>query len=240
MIHQWLRDKDKERQYLDKQKELYNQGNESQTNNVRIGSTRRSGIDRRSLGLGIAGLNLDDGIERFGGDEEIYFNVLRSYADNTPPLIESIKNVTEANLGDYAITVHGIKGSSQGICANEFAEIAYALEKAAKAGNYEFVVTHNEPFIRAAWKLLKEIDEMLLQIYADSPKPSKDKPDIVILGKLSEACVKFDMDAVDEAIDELESYEYDFASDNELVAWLRQNTDVMNFDEIVKRISDGI
>jgi hypothetical protein len=43
------------------------------------------------------------------------------------------------------------------------------------------------------------------------------------------------MDGVDSAMMELETYDYE--SDNELSAWLRENVDKMNFAQIRERLS---
>ena len=148
VIREWVRDKEQER---------LNEGRQKKS------SEQRSGIDRRTPGKGISGLDAEDGIELFNGDENSYIEVLRSYAENMPPLLESLKEVKENNLADYAIAVHGIKGASRGICANTLGRVAETLEKAAKAGDYDFVAFHNKAFLETAWKLVSEIDEMFSQ-----------------------------------------------------------------------------
>jgi len=244
VIRQWVRDREQEKQHFAQRKEENNGAGYSKKRNggpdqgdkkPRTSSERRSGIDRRALGMGLKGLDIDAGIERFRGDEDAYFDVLRSFAANTPPLLESAKNVTEDNLSDYAIIVHGIKGSGQGICANEFAAIAETLEKAARAGDYGFVSTHNASFLSAAWKLVAEMDEMLRKIYLDNPKLKRDKPNQETLDKLSEACADYDMDAVDAAMAELECFEYE--SGEELISWLRENVEDTNFPQILEKLS---
>ena len=82
----------------------------------------------------IAGLDLARGLERFGGDKASYLQILRSFMDGTRHLLESLKTPTKEILPAYAITVHGIKGSAKGICADMVGDKAEALEMAAKAG----------------------------------------------------------------------------------------------------------
>ena len=199
-------------------------------------SDRRSNIDRRSLGLGAAGLNAKKGIERLGGNEDFYIEVLRSYAMNTPALLENLKNVEEDKLAYYAGVARGIEASSRGICADEFADIAETMERAASDGNIDYVKKHTPSFLAAAWKLVEEIDEMLTNISNGLPKPKKEKPDPVTLDRLVKACENYDMDGVDAAVTELECYEYE--TENELVLWLRESAGAMNFTQIIEILTE--
>ncbi|MDR1251088.1 MAG: response regulator, partial [Treponema sp.] len=77
----------------------------------------------------VAGLDAGKGLERFGGDGKSYMESLRSYVIHTPELLQAARN-TEL-LAEYAITVHGIKGSSRGISADAIGAKAEELEHAA-------------------------------------------------------------------------------------------------------------
>ena len=190
--------------------------------------------DWRALGEN-AGLNIEKGIERFGGDEQSYINILKSYLKNTPALLEKIRTVNEDLTGDYAIIVHGIKGTSRSIYADETAGMAENLEISSKNGDYDYIKTHNETFIKTAQKLLSEIEKILEQLKTAEVKIKKDRPDKAVLAALREACVQHDIDHVDEIIAELDNFEYDSGGD--LVIWLQDNADQMNYDEIAKRLS---
>jgi CheY-like chemotaxis protein len=229
VIRQWVRNEEQEKLFREQQKEQ----NGPTPPDGR--DERERGPSRRPPGLEIAGLNLDGGIRRFGGDEDTYFNVLRSFAANTPLLLEKIKTVTRNDLTDYGIVVHGIKGSSRGICADPLGDTAEKLEKAAKAGDYDFIADRNAPFMEAAWKLVSEIDEMFSRINTDNPKPRKDKPDQDVLKRILEACRCYDMDTVDAAVKELEEFEYE--SGGELVPWLWENVQRFNLEQIIERLS---
>jgi CheY-like chemotaxis protein/HPt (histidine-containing phosphotransfer) domain-containing protein len=108
----------------------------------------------------INGLNMETGIEQFGS-KELYYKMLHSYIVNTRPLLETLKNVNRDNLFGYAITVHGIKGSSHAIFAANIAAKAEALEKAAKAKDYGIVSANNPSFIEDAEKLIADIEDIL-------------------------------------------------------------------------------
>ena len=238
VIRQWVRDREQEKILAGLKENFKGQNPQNQDDDDRrYVSTRRSGIDRRALSKGIAGLDMEKGIDRFGGDEDSYLTVLQSFAINTPPLLEKIEEVNRGDLPNYAIVVHGIKGSGHGICANEFADIAETLEKAAKAGNMDFVATHNPSFLSAAWKLIAEIEDMLLQLHMNNPKPVKARPDKEALDLLLDACRNYNMDDVDTAIAEIESFFY--TDDGGLSDWLYRNVEQMNFPQIVEKLSAG-
>jgi hypothetical protein len=57
-----------------------------------------------------------------------------------------------------------------------------------------------------------------------------------VLADLKDACAQFDIDAIDTAMDELESYQYDEGAD--LVQWLRSQVDIVEFDQIVQRLDE--
>jgi len=222
VIREWVRDKEQEK--------LYSRTDDQQHH------VQTDDKNWQALSKGISGIDVENGLTRFSSDKEAYVDVLRSYAKNTLPLLEKSRKVSSNNLVDYITTVHGIKGSSASICAAETAGMAGELEKAAIAGDYEYIRNHNEDFTKNVEKLISNISKMLDEIDADNRKPGKDKPDKDTLIKLRQACMDYDMSIVDEALDELE--DYDYKSDGELVIWLRENAEQMNFDEIIEKLTD--
>ena len=109
----------------------------------------------------IAGIDFAGGIKRLGNREAAYIRILSSYAAGMPALLDKIRNFTSSGLVDYEIIVHGIKGSSYGICANEMGKQAEALEMAAKKGDTETILSANAGFILQMEKLLEEISKYL-------------------------------------------------------------------------------
>ena len=219
VIMEWVRDKDTEITYSE----------------INAEEQAHSGIDWQNLSKKISGLDVTKGIERFHGDKEVYLQVLQSYAGNTPPLLKSAKAVTEENLSDYAIVVHGLKSSSRGIGAEPVGVRAEALEKAAKEGNFEFVKANNAEFVEAAEKLVNALNDMFRKISSEKQKPKKDKPDRQLLLKLSGACKDYNIAEIEGIMSELDSFEYKF--DKILIAWLRENVEQMNYEEIMEKLS---
>jgi HPt (histidine-containing phosphotransfer) domain-containing protein len=187
------------------------------------------------LNYKIDGIDLEMGLERFGGDGNAYLQVLRSYCVNTRNLLGSLEEINKENLNDYVITVHGIKGSSRNICANPVGDIAELLERAAEEGDLRYVNEKTPDLMQAVVKLLIDLDHMLAKISAEAHKPVKVKPDKELLVKIREACKTFDMKTAETAVKELESYEYE--TNGDLVPWLWENVQQFNVDEIIGELT---
>jgi CheY-like chemotaxis protein/HPt (histidine-containing phosphotransfer) domain-containing protein len=220
VIRQWVRDKDQEEKLTD--------------NTTKQPKETPQEFSAQKFSAQLDGIDVQKGFERFNCDIESFLNVLRSYAINTPSILESIKNVNNDNLADYAIEVHGVKGSSRGICAEAVGAKAEALEKAAKAGDIDFVTANNADLLEAAWKLINGITDLLNKLAAENPRPKKNKLDGRVQSKLLAACEQYNMDEADAAMKEIDSYEYE--SDGELARWLRENVEMMNFSEIKEKL----
>ncbi|MDR0504133.1 MAG: response regulator [Treponema sp.] len=184
----------------------------------------------------IAGLDISKGIKRFDGNEQAYLNVLRSYAAGVNSMLDDIETVSEDTLNSYIIKVHGIKGTSFDIYADQIAKAAQYLEKAGKSGDLQFIMANNKAFIKKARYLVSNIIDLFKILDSASQKPVKDKPDKDVLLKLLNACSEYDMDEADSAMAELENYQYE--SDNDLIGWLRSNIDRTEFEQIVERLTD--
>ena len=169
----------------------------------------------------IEGLDIKKGMERFGGNETMYLDALRSYQVNTRSLLGKIEDVSEGNLSEYAVTVHGIKSSTRGIGASPAGDIAAALENAAAAGDYDFVSINNINLLVTLGKLINDIETLLSVTDAEKQKPKRNYPDRTLLLQLIEHCDNFNIDGAFEVIAEIDKYQY--ASDSDLVEWLKEN-----------------
>jgi signal transduction histidine kinase/DNA-binding response OmpR family regulator len=248
-INQWVRNKKYEKEHRGKHTHDFH-GKRSGTERRIIGN-RRSGRDRREslpklakhshpdtvIELApISGLNIFSGLLHFDNDEGAYVDVLKSYAKNTPPLLEKLPVYAKGNLPDYAIVVHGIKSSSRSIGADELGSRAEMLERAAKANDAEFVREKTDGFVESVQALTDDIHEALLASGAEKPKPTRSVPDKDALRKLHEACMEYDIDLAEEAMNELDRYYYE--SQSELIEWLRAQISILGFKKIAERLSD--
>ncbi|MDR0863074.1 MAG: response regulator [Oscillospiraceae bacterium] len=184
----------------------------------------------------IEGLDYEKGLSMFGGDEESYIEVLKSYSKNTPSLIEKLAEVTGATLSDYATTIHGIKSSSRSIGAEEIGALAETLERESKAENLTFVLENTDAITRGIKHLLSALDAFLTEVTAANPKPHMAEPNAEVLRALAEACRGYDIDGVDNAMAQLDEYEYD--NNAELVEWIHEQINIMGFKQIAERLAD--
>jgi CheY-like chemotaxis protein len=97
-------------------------------------------------GLSVEGIDLAAGKERYS-DEKVFLEIIRSYCVHTPGLLKKIHDFSLKDLKQYAVAVHGLKGSSYGICADAIGKFAEALEMAAKAGDIEAIKLKNNGLI---------------------------------------------------------------------------------------------
>ena len=112
----------------------------------------------------IAGIDYKEGVKRLGNKEASYLRVLSSYAAGMPALLDKIRYFMPSALDDYRIIVHGIKGSSYGICANEIGKQAEALEMAARSGDIETILAKNDGFILQMEKQIGEITKYVTSL----------------------------------------------------------------------------
>jgi CheY-like chemotaxis protein len=194
------------------------------------------GINDRPLYEAVfTGLDREKALERFDGDENVLIGILRSYDSGTGRSVSELDAfLNDGNLRDYAIAVHGMKGASFGICANEIGNLAETLEHAARAGDIKTVKAGHTELKEKIYILQTEIKTVLNRI--DVSKPEAGKPDAKLLTELRIACEGFDMDGVDTAMDKLEVYRY--SQDGGLLNLLRENVDNMDFEGIAKLLSD--
>jgi CheY-like chemotaxis protein len=185
----------------------------------------------------VEGVNLSAGVARYE-EESAYLQILRSFMVHTPELLEKMREVSKETLEEYAIIVHGLKGASYGICAEEIAGQAQILESAAKSGDFETVQAKNGVFMETVEVLLSALGDLLGNVLENTEKENKNEPDKALLTQLLDAAVHFDFATMDAILTELERYRYEFSG--ELVTWLRKQLDRLEYGEIQKRLEEVV
>ncbi|MCL1861426.1 MAG: response regulator [Proteobacteria bacterium] len=218
----WVRDS--ERESLTASMPMHN----AEAEPGKTGQTAEEEIPR------IEGIDWQAGLNYFIENRDAYLSIIRSYVDSTSRIIAKICNVTEETLADYAIHIHGIKGSSYGIKACEIGKQAEELEHAAKAGNFRLVSQNTPLFVENAQKLLNALSSLLKP---DTPdiKPVKHAPNEALLDQMEEAAANFKIDELEDIIKSLERFKYETQA--ELIAWLREKVDQMEFLPIHERLA---
>ncbi|MDR2642779.1 MAG: response regulator [Planctomycetaceae bacterium] len=126
----------------------------------------QSGVDSSTnnainKGDEIHGLDLKAGLDRIGGNMDIYIEILKIYIESTPEIIDVLRIPTAEKLKDYAVAIHGIKGSSLNIGAEKIGKLAAELEADAKAGNLEAVLSKNRNFIALTERLINDMNSFI-------------------------------------------------------------------------------
>ena len=193
-------------------------------------------IQETSAGMPeISGVDVQKGLDMFAGNIDTYISVLRSYAQNTPAISEKLRAVTAENLFQYAIDVHGLKGSSASIGAEDIKERGLDLETKAKAGDLQGVLELNDVFLRDVQIIVENI-KAWLNLHDKAGKPRLNTPNPVVLEKLRQSLIDCDMNSIDDIMDELESFDYD--TDAELIPWLKEKITESDYDDAAKKITD--
>jgi len=192
----------------------------------------------------IEGIDIKAGKTRY--PEKAFLEVLRSYYQHTPGLLEKISHIkyrdlardlAEEAIKEYTITVHGIKGASFGICADTVAKQAEALENAAKSRDIKFIEMNNIRFIEDVGKILARLKELFtLLMNQAGAKPMREKPDPALLERLTEAARHYNVKVMDEILEKLEANDYE--QGGELVKWLREQVDNLEYEAIYKRLEE--
>ena len=183
----------------------------------------------------IEGINWQTGLNYCAGNRDAYLSVIRSYIDSMAYLIPRICRVTEETLADYMIHVHGIKGSSYGIGANEIGKQAEELEHAARAGNFQLVSRDTPLFAENARKLLDALSNLLKTCSSEAAeKPIQYAPNESLLDQMEEAAANFNIDELEKTMKSLECFKYETQA--ELITWLHEKVNQMEFLAIHERL----
>jgi CheY-like chemotaxis protein len=187
----------------------------------------------------ISGIDIAAGMKRFNDASAIYLGVVKSFVQNTPKFLAALRGVTESTLSEYAVTVHGVKGSCYGICADEVGRMAEALEISAKSGDFARVMAGNETFIGQVEELLLQLDTLSRSAdeigrELDGDKKTLPSPDASLLAKMLAASQAYDIDTMQSVMEALEKYQYD--SGGELISWLRERLVNFGYDEISEKL----
>jgi PAS domain S-box-containing protein len=194
-----------------------------------------SDSENTNIEINIPGVDAKRGLSLYAGEMDIYMPLLRSYAANTPTVLNKLKSVSKETLSDYVISVHGLKGTSAGIGAQNVREKALELENLSRAGNLDEVLAKNNNLIKDAEFVVSNVKAWLEQYDSMNAKPRQKSPNREVLASLRQSCEKFNMSGIDKAMSELEKYDYDEGAD--LIAWLKEKINISEITEVATRLA---
>jgi len=190
----------------------------------------------------IDGIDLMKGQETFPNNK--YLDVLRAWCMHTPALLDKLRALaggqfTDEDIGEYTIAVHGLKGSSYGICAGSVGKKAENLEAASRRKDIEFVKANNGILIDEAAALHQSLEKLLASVSDHSAsKPQAKSPDPELLRQLLDACKQFKSSLMEETLEKLDKFQYESGGD--LVQWLREQMDNLEYDAMEQRLTEEL
>jgi len=187
----------------------------------------------------VEGVDFQEGLRNFPPD--VYMDVLRSWCKHILTNLDKmgalagVLSVPE-NLKEYTVVVHGVKGSSYGIYAGDVGKAAEALEGAGRRGDMEFINANHGPFIEKATLLYSHLKDFIAANQdIEGEKPMASAPDAALLAQFLTACKQYKSSVMEEILKNLEAFEYE--SNGDLVPWLREQVDNLEYEAIQERLS---
>jgi hypothetical protein len=110
------------------------------------------------MAIEIPGIDVQKGLQLFEDDEEIYLKVLQSYAANTPETLKILRSLSAETMPKYLIKIHGLRGTSANIGAEEAKLKDKEVETNEKTGDMESLKVKNEAFVKDMEELLQNIN----------------------------------------------------------------------------------
>ena len=160
------------------------------------------------------GISLESGLSRIKGNMEIYLDLIESFIKEQEKQEIMQQFITDENMKDYAVFVHGLKGNARTIGANKLADVAYEHEMKSKAGDAEYVKAHWDELI-AVWEETQEGCQIFYGEYRKSDEKysmvSSDDGEVLHLSQ----------DDLDKIVELLNDFETDQAID-QLKEWISQ------------------
>jgi HPt (histidine-containing phosphotransfer) domain-containing protein len=173
----------------------------------------------------------------YGNSGAAYMPILKSFIIYIPLLLEKMDIHLESP--DYAIEVHGLKGTCNAIGADETAALARELEFAAKEGNFDLVRQKHGTLRKQTLKLMEQLKALLDEWEAIRPGEEKEhraEPEGALLARLSASTAKFNSNETEEILEELERYRYE--QGQEFIEWLRGQAENFDYDAMHKRLEE--
>lgn len=93
------------------------------------------------------GISLENGMKYAKNDLDMYLELVRLFVRDRGKQADMRQFLSDGNMPDYAILVHGLKGNARTLGAEQLADMAFEHEKRSKAGNAAYVDGHFEELV---------------------------------------------------------------------------------------------
>ncbi|MFP3090811.1 ATP-binding protein [Treponema sp. TIM-1] len=233
ILNRWIRDKQSEAVLQDAAKQ------DSERTEAAFNQGQLDEAGKWLLGHPLGEIDFAAALLRYGNSGTVYIPILKSFITHTPVLLEKMGIHLETSLPDYAIEVHGLKGTCNAIGAGGIAAIAGELELAVQEGNFDLVRQRYETLRKQALALTERLKALLDEWEAGLPGEEKEprvKPERELLARLSAAAGAFNANATEEILGELERYRYE--QGQEIIEWLREQAENFDYDIMHRRLEE--
>lgn len=153
----------------------------------------------------LPGIRAADGI-KYTGSEKMWLKLLGDFYRLIDSKASKIEHCLEDGLiRDYTIEVHAMKNTARMIGAAHLSEWFFKMEKCGKAGDIETITRETPGLLRE----LRSYKEVLRPFGEENDRNKTEAPAgelIRQLTKMRNAMDRFDLDEVDEAMQQLEKY----------------------------------
>lgn len=158
-----------------------------------------------------------EGIKNIGGSLEKYNELLQIYYTEMSQILEILPELANENLEQFKIKIHGVKGSSRNVGAEQVSKHALQLEEWAKAGKQEEILSQLDLFLKELDGVMVRIASYLKEALESVERDGNLLPELELtrVYTILKALSEFDMDEVEEEVREL--YKNRYTDDTEAV-----------------------
>jgi len=166
-------------------------------------------VESGGIHMKIPGIDVLEGLEHSGNDEDLYIEILHIYFEDGEEMLNELrKGLQHTDMKLFITHTHAMKSSSRNIGAIEVSEMFKEMEFAGKDNNMDLIESKLPVCLDALEKLLADLNNYFEN--GDS-EDSGDAPDVLIIKKLQAALDDMDTDTFDELFEELQSKPYNEA-----------------------------
>ncbi len=138
----------------DKKKEYQSDDTENKTDDLMQETSEKQTASPFLMQLSEEGIHTEDAMRYMGNNEDQYAEILQMFVEDSPKKKERLDLFCkEEDWKEYGILVHALKSNMRSLGADELADMAFELEKAAKASDGVYVKENHEEFV-FEWQML--------------------------------------------------------------------------------------
>ncbi len=111
----------------------------------------------------LPGIDIAEGLERFSGNWETYFRIMRYFVKSHEPIMSDLNDVMcqgEVDFSGLAEVAHKIKGAAANLSAVELRQRALMLEQSSKARDFAAVKKDIPNILNSFYELRDVIENM--------------------------------------------------------------------------------